>query len=500
MTYALRTYQQRGLDDLRHACRNGHKRILLCAPTGSGKTVIASHLIELSVAKGFQCLFMAHARELIHQCCEKLTENDITHGVIMAGEQSRSDYFAPVQVVSKDTLYSRVIRREVMQAPEAHLLILDECHRSVSPTWLKLIEAYPNAIIIGLSATPCRSDGKGLGDIYTHMVTVSSYKELIAEGALVKTRVFAPYRPDLRGVKITAGDYNQKQLEGVMDKRVLVGNIYETWRANASDRQTVIFATGIAHSLHIYELFNQHGVKCEHLDGTTPILERDHILRQLRLGEIQVVTNCNVLTEGWDCPPCSCAVLASPTKSILRYRQRAGRIQRPAPGKDDALIIDHSGGVYEHGYPDEDIPWTLDRSTKIEKRVRKEKGEPKIIVCRKCDFAFQSLRFCPNCGEPIPVRQPRIVKFEPGELNEVKRRRALQEATKDEKQSHWDKCVGIAINRRQKIGAASHMYKSRYGVWPRGLLRMPRAGTQWKMEARKFYELYIVPAKTGAYG
>lgn len=495
MTYTLRGYQERGLHELRQACLGGHKRVVYSAPTGSGKTVVACHLISLSVAKGCSCLLIAHARELVNQGSGALDENGIRHGIIMAGEKDRRDLCAPVQVVSKDTLYSRVMRRNVMRPPMADLIIFDECHRSVSPTWLAIIAAYPDAIIVGLSATPCRSDGKGLGDIYTHLIMAGSYEELIAEGSLVKTRVFAPFRPDLRGVKITAGDYNQKQLEGVMDKQALVGNIYETWRAQASDRQTVIFATGIAHSLHICELFNQRGVTCEHLDGTTPVIERDHILRQLRLGEIQVVTNCNVLTEGWDCPPCSCAVLASPTKSMLRYRQRAGRIQRPSPGKVDALIIDHSGAVYEHGYPDDDISWTLDRSTKIEKRVPKEPSEPKIIVCRKCDFAFQSLRFCPNCGEPIPVRQPRVVKFKPGELNEVKRRHALREATTDDKQAHWDKCVGIAIHRRQKIGAASHMYKSRFGVWPRGLLRLPRAGTQWKMKALDFYEQIIAPTK-----
>lgn len=495
MTYALRPYQERGLNDLRSACLGGHKRILLCAPTGSGKTVIAAHLIALSVAKGFRCVFLAHARELVNQCGEKLAENGIRHGIIMAGERERHDYMAPVQVASKDTLYSRVIRREILDAPSAQLLILDECHRSVSMTWLKLIAAYPDAIIVGLTATPCRSDGKGLGDIYTHMVMVASYAELIAEGALVPTRVFAPFRPDLTGVKITAGDYNQKQLESVMDKQKLVGNIYDTWRANASDRQTVIFATGIAHSLHIFELFNERGVKCEHLDGTTPILERDHILRQLRLGEIQVVTNCNVLTEGWDCPPCSCAILASPTKSILRYRQRAGRIQRPSPGKVDALIIDHSGAVYEHGFPDDDISWTLDRSTKIEKRVRKERGEPKVITCKKCTRTFSGQAFCPECGEPVPKRQPKVVTFRRGELGEVKRRSALRESTPDDRQAHWDKCVGIAIHRRQKIGAASHMYKSRYGVFPQGLLRLPHAGTQSRMQALDFYDQIIAPTK-----
>jgi superfamily II DNA or RNA helicase len=168
----------------------------------------------------------------------------------------------------------------------------------------------------------------------------------------------------------------------------------------------------------------------------------------------------------------------------------AGRIQRPSPDKDDALIIDHSGAVYQHGFPDDDIPWHLDKSTKPEQEQRRKEREHKLIVCPDCGHAYEGKMFCPHCGAPRPAPKPKPVAMRPGHLKEVSRRHALAEATTEDKQKAWDKAMWIAVSRKTKIGAAAHIYKDQYGVWPRGLDHLPK-GSQWKMDAREFYDTYI---------
>jgi DNA repair protein RadD len=145
------------------------------------------------------------------------------------------------------------------------------------------------------------------------------------------------------------GDYVEIDLAKAVDKPQLVGDIVSHWHRLAERRKTVVFATSVAHSIHLCEEFAKSGVKVEHIDGKTPKDERDEILKRLSRGEIEVVTNCMVLTEGWDQPDVACCVLARPTKSMGLYRQMAGRIIRPAPGKNHALILDHAGAVFRSG-------------------------------------------------------------------------------------------------------------------------------------------------------
>jgi superfamily II DNA or RNA helicase len=490
----LRPYQQRGIEQLRQVIGTlapDRRKVILVSPTASGKTVIASHIIKSAVDKGKFVLCLAHRRELIQQFSNKLNDYGVRHGVILAGERNRADVLAPVQVASKDTLYSRSIRKEVMSLPAADLVVCDEAHRSTGgKTWLSIIKQYPQAVLLGLTATPSRANGKQLGDIWNALVEVASYKELIELGALVKTRVFAPSRPDLKGVKTVGDDYDRKELARRMDKTRLVGDIFRTWEECASERPTVIFASGVLHSRHLQERFQAKGVETEHLDGKTDPWLRDEILYRLGNGEVRVVSNVGVLTEGWDCPPVSCAVLARPTKSLTLYRQMAGRIQRPAPGKDDALIIDHSGAIYQHGFPDDDIPWHLDKSTKPEQEQRRKEREHKLVVCPDCGHAYEGALRCPHCGAPRPTPKPKAVASRKGQLKEVSRAHALAEASQEDKQKSWDKAMWIAIGKKSKIGAAAHIYKDQYGVYPRHLDRLPK-GKQWQMDAREFYDTHI---------
>ena len=190
----LREYQTTAIDKIRNEFAKGKKKVLLVAPTGSGKTVIASSIIDQAVNKGKSCMFVAHRRELVMQCSRKLSDFDIFHGVLMANKSETED--ARVQVASVQTFTARK-DKTFFNKPKADLIILDEAHRSVSNSFQELIKEYPESYIIGLTATPCRSDGRGLGNIYDELVEASSIKELINQGYLVPNRILAPTVPDL---------------------------------------------------------------------------------------------------------------------------------------------------------------------------------------------------------------------------------------------------------------------------------------------------------------
>ena len=317
MSIPLRPYQIEAVERVRQSIRGGARRILLVLATGGGKTVVASNVVASSVAKSKRVLFVAHRRELIRQTFAKLVRNGLSAadvGIIMAGVESRpGDLFggeelparddelwtklarrrptAPVQIASVDTLRNR-------ERPAADLVIVDEAHRALAKSYTDLRDAYPKAIHLGLTATPYRADGRGLGESYGDLVVVASPSLLIGEGFLVAPRVFtvpASKLPDLGGVRVRGGDYDAEELAKAVDQAALVGDIVEHWQRHAPGVRTVAFASSVEHSRHIAARFVEAGVAAEHLDGETPADERDAILRRLERGETLVVSNCGVL-------------------------------------------------------------------------------------------------------------------------------------------------------------------------------------------------------------
>lgn len=507
MRYQLDDIQTRDYHRLRQIAANGSKRVIYQAPTGSGKTVVSSHLIEQATSRGKRVLFMAPRRELVTQCAEKLRENGVNYRVEMA-EHERCDESAAVTLASKDTLHSRYRRFGKHFLPPADLIIYDEAHLT-APTVETLFDQYPDSHIIGLTATPARPNGgKGLGDLYDSLMIGPTYEELIERGRLVPTRLFRPSAPDMKGAGTSAGDWNSKEREKRANTNELVGDIVHHWIKWASDRQTIVFTTGVRHSMHVAERFRAHGISAQHIDGDFTIEERDQLMHEFRTGEVQVLTNCQIATYGLDIPDIGCIVFACPTKSIVKWKQAAGRGLRAATDKDDCIVMDHANASAEHGMPDEDIPWVLDTSKKVEE-VRKQRlikcrkcgqryaaaepacpkcGEPKQkpVTCENCKAVYFGKPNCPECGEPAPKRKPQKVATTPGELHEVKRKEAARKDSKEDKQKHWDSCLWACINGNKKVGAAVHMYKDRYGVTPFGvgLKHMPRGKAEWQLRGR----------------
>ena len=460
----LRPYQSKALEDLRESIRQGRRRLILCAPTGSGKTVAIAAMIQSAVAKGRCALFICHRRELVNQAAAKLQAYGVQHGILM-GADKRRNYSAPVQIASVQTLATR-LRKGVLSPPPADLLIVDEAHHSSAVTWTKIIKAYPCAVVIGLTATPARKSGAPLGDLFEEIVPCSSYAELIQQGFLVPTRVFAPSLPDLKGVQIVAGDYHEKQLAGRMDRTQLVGDIVQTWLDKAERRPTFVYAVTIAHSQHLCEQFVKAGVKADHVDGEMDPLDRDRIVDQFNQGELEVLCNCMIFTEGTDIPRASCTVIARPTKSLVLYRQMAGRIQRPHESKIDAMILDHSGCALEHGLPDEDLLWDLHERPKKEKAKIAADRAARTIRCPNCHAVYSGKKLCPQCGTPAPRRAPQALATKRGELTEIRRHQNVGSYSLVGKQRVWDKCVHIARAKGWPIKRACGMFKGTFGLWP----------------------------------
>jgi DNA repair protein RadD len=255
-----------------------------------------------------------------------------------------------------------------------------------------------------------------------------------------------------------------------MNRDDLVGDIVSNWHKNGQRRRTLVFCVDVAHSLHVRNEFTESGVKAEHVDGATPKAERDAILTRLASGETEVVTNCMVLTEGFDCPPTGCIVLARPTKQLGLFRQMAGRGLRPAEAKSNLILIDHSGAVYRHGLLEDPIEWTLDTTKQADNpthRKRDQQTISRLVECSRCAALRTGGEPCPHCGF-LPQRRPDAIIFREGELARVDRKSRTVRASSDpHERMRWHaELTYIANERGYKSGWVAHKFKEKFGDWP----------------------------------
>lgn len=405
----LRTYQSDAIENLRNLVKSGKKRIVLVLPTGGGKTMIAAHIAKTAVDRGHRVGFFAHRVELLRQTKATFERTGIARvGAIAGGEEPDDD--APAHVISIDAFRNR-------EKPKLDVIFVDEAHRSMATSYrAHIFEAYPNAIIIGLTATPERLDGQGLGTLYEEMIVVATPAELIESGHIVKPRLFShPIDVDLNSVRSVCGDYHLGDLEEAMRSNVLVGNIVSHWQKMANNERTFVFAVGVEHSKKITQTFCDAGIAAVHVDAETPKNERLQALINFETGKTRVLSSCGLFIEGVDIPSARCAILARPTKSVTVYLQSVGRVLRPWHGLG-SLILDHAGNAVIHGKPWEEREWSL------EGRQKKKKNPFKTKVCESCFAILEgNPKECPECGAELFVGSE--LREEPtevgGELEEL---------------------------------------------------------------------------------
>ena len=476
--FKLRDYQNDAEQQTRSALARGSRRVVMYLPTGGGKTLTAASIIQKAVAKGRKVVFLANRKQLIAQTSDVLTRYGIAHGILQAENTCRT--YERVLVASIDTVHVRGLPDDV------GLLIIDECHGVAgSEKYRKLIAMYNNVPVVGLTATPfavglAKHYDELQGPLFGDLIVGATIKDLIADGYLVDCDIYAPSEPDLKGVKSSKGidgvlDYNQSDLEAAADKPDLLGDILAHWRSLANGKQTVVFATSIAHSKHICETFNSAGVAAEHIDYWHTDDERVDILGRFARGETTVLSNVALLSEGWDCPSTEVMILARPTRSLIRFIQMVGRVLRPATGKVRALLLDHSGSTARLGHPCDDLPLELnDGRPKASSAEKRQQDEPLPKKCPKCHFMKPAkVHACPQCGF-APERQSDVV-VGAGTLVKLERKKTI---TKDTKQHVYSQLLFIERQRHYRQGWAANQYRGIFDVWPRGLSEVSATPSQ----------------------
>jgi len=466
--YNLRDYQTTAVNSVRESLISGKRAPVMTLPTGAGKSIIFGEIIRLAVEKGKTVLWLVHRRNLVKQMAETLEGFGITPGIIMAGIES--DTGARVQLGTIQT-YTRRLDLQDLEWNRffinADMVLIDEAHRSLSKTYKTVIDLYGEKIVIGCTATPMRADGRGMGEVYDTIVDVVGVKELTDDGHLSPARYFAPSEPDLEKIKVSMGDYQVKDLGKRMNKPQLVGDIVENWLRIAEGRQTIIFCVNVKHSLAVKEAFERAGITAYHLDARSPDDEREYAFKQMETGDINVLCNVALYQEGMDCPNISCVVMARPTKSMGLYRQCCGRGLRPADGKENCMIIDHGGVIYEHGLLDEMVYWTLDGKKKAWK-TGSQKKESAPVICRVCKAVFEGTRICPDCGTPVKTYSKKIDVAE-AELREINKAGKKDKSTMAEKRRFYGMLEYERRMRGYAQGWSAHKYRTKFGVWPNGL-------------------------------
>jgi superfamily II DNA or RNA helicase len=449
----LRPYQSRVIDEARGAYRALHRSVLLCMPTGAGKTYTASTVVHGAAAKQKGVWWLCHRRELADQASQTFHSLGIPHGTIRAGYVS--DPRALVQVASIQT-----IARRLADLPPPALIVFDECHHLGAASWERIFDAYPDARILGLTATPWRLDGQGLGKWFGHMVSGPTTAELIEAGSLSPYRLFAPAAPDLSDVATTAGDYQRGALAKAMDKPQIVGDAIGHYQRLCSGKRAVAFAAGIENSQHIAAQFNAAGIPAEHVDGSMPNDQRDAAVERFRRGETLVLSNADLFGEGFDVPAIEAAILLRPTKSLSLHLQQVGRALRPCEGKTEAIILDHAGNSLRHGLPDDEREWSLDDR---ERRRKSEGSDEPVRQCTECFFVYRPAPRCPQCGHQ-PVVAVREIEQVDGQLEEVKRAEQAAKVARwrEERECHtledWQE---LARQRNYKPGWALIRWQAR---------------------------------------
>lgn len=400
MKLTLRPYQRDFFPKIIADWKKGIKRICVVAPCGAGKTVLFASMAAATQKNGKTVFFCVHRKELLDQTVNTFKKFDIRF----------------------DSIYVMMISQAVKDNyPQPDIVIFDECQHSMAKTWKKVIDKFPNAYYIGLTATPCRLDNKPFGDLYEDMITGITAKELIDSGYLSKYRYYAPVVTDLSALKRKGSDFDTQQAAELLMERAVFGDVIQHYKLLADGMQAICYCSSIAHSERMAEEFQKAGINAVHFDGNTPKKQRDEIIQKYRDKEISILCNVDLISEGFDCPDCECCILLRPTMSLSLYIQQAMRCMRPKEGKT-AIILDHVNNVSRHGLPDDNREWSLHTVPKPSAEKHTEDGRMSIRTCTYCfgTYKANNTHECPYCHKKEILTEHEIKNIKKIHLEEIK--------------------------------------------------------------------------------
>jgi superfamily II DNA or RNA helicase len=457
---SLRDYQTSMLDDCRAEYASGARAVLLVAPTGAGKTRAFCYVASRAAEKGNRTLILVHRRELLNQTSHTLAAFNVEHGLIASG-QPETD--AAVQVASVQTL----IRRLHRMTWQPDLIVVDEAHHTTATTGHgRIIASYPNARVLGVTATPERLDGQGLGThvggFFDALVLGPSVHELIDQGYLSRPVVYAPKQAlDLAGIRTRAGDFAKDELTAAMDRPSITGSAVDQYRRRCNGTPAIAFCASVRHAQHVAEAFALAGYRAASIDGTLSDSDRAERIADLGAGRLHVLTSCEIVSEGTDIPVVGAAILLRPTQSLALYLQQVGRALRPYPGKERTVILDHVGNSLRHGLPSDDREWSLDSKP----RRQREQGNADAAPVRQCESGgavhHPSLAECPECGHQYPAREIAEVDGELTEVDLEAAARIRQQRREQARAQTLDDLREVARRRGYSPRWAEHDYRAR---------------------------------------
>lgn len=404
--FTPRDYQQRDTERIFTAL-DQHRAVVYVLPTGGGKTTIFTMIAEEPTVG--RVLILAHRRELVLQASSRLR---IEHGLITP--QHTPKYYHRVQVGMVQTVGNRL---DNPYFPQPDLIIVDEAHHAVSPTYTRIIKRFPDALVLGVTATPQRLDGKGLGLYFNDMILGPRVDELTERGYLVPARIFSGVQTiDTEGIGTRLGDFVKEAVAQAADKPKITGDAIDHYHRRAHGKPFLACCVNVAHSEHVAAQFNAAGYRVVSVDGNTPDSVRNRAVRDLAEGRLDGICNCDLFGEGVDIPVLFALISLRPTQSLTLWLQQCGRVLRPCDGKDHALILDHAGNWLRHGPPDYPHEWSLEGQQK----TRGKKGESKIRMrlCPKCYGVHLYAAQCSLCGHVYEV-DARKLEHVAGELVDV---------------------------------------------------------------------------------
>jgi superfamily II DNA or RNA helicase len=392
----LRPYQTDLIKSLKQAYRDGYKSPCIVLGCGGGKSVIVADIAKKTTQKGNHVLFIVHRQEL----CDQIRETFEWWGVNMD--------LCRIGMV-------QTITRRLAKIKPPTLIITDENHHSLANSYKRIYDYFPNAHRVGVTATPVRLNGGGLGDVNDKLIIGVSTKWLIDNSYLAPFDYFAPTITDLTGLHTQRGEFVAEEVVSKLNKAAIYGDVINHYRQLSDGKQAICYCASIEHSKNMAAQFNTAGIASAHIDGETLRSERNRIVSQFRSGEIKILCNVDLISEGFDVPDCNTAILLRPTKSLTLYIQQSMRCMRFKPGKR-AVVIDHVGNYARFGLPDMDREWDL---TPAKKGIKKAENEVQIRQCPECFYTHLPAPMCPHCGFVYPIKERTIDEIKDARLEQI---------------------------------------------------------------------------------
>lgn len=441
----LRDYQEDLISRTRGALRD-NRRVVMQAPTGAGKTAVSCVMMKSAMEAGKVVWFIVHRVQLVEQTSKALWKSGVAHGLIVP---SKAKTPHPVQVCSVLTVVNRLDKY-----PAPDLIIIDEAHRSLAASYEKILDYFPDAFVVGLTATPSRTDGRGLGSIYSDIVNGPPVRMLIEQGYLSDYEFYSvPTQIDLSDVRTTAGEFNSSDLEAATDRPTITGDAVTHYKKHAQGRKAVVMCVTIKHAEHVAERYRAEGIKAEAIHSESK--DREAILDRLENGDTMVLTSVDLLVEGTDIPIISCVQWLRPTQSLVVWMQGCGRGLRTHPAKDHLVILDHVGNYARHLLPCSNRDWSLESKRGANRRSASDEETLSVQVCKKCYFAIPTqVAECPKCGAEVEVQKSRQLEETEGELERIK---AVAEEEREKREARAEQGKARQLEELVRVGMERKM-------------------------------------------